>query len=341
MAKGGLIGLIVLLLLALPASAFKAGVFVDYPNGLEHDCVEIGDGARAKQILDESKFSAEYSYGGAFLDSIGGIANDFSTSRSWWFYHGRKESLALSDVGLADYGVSNDLGFVYFGYYKYGADFTPTESPEDVSFFDACPDEANSLTVLEVFVDTGDQSYLDTNDTIVYGTLGQKMILLVRLTNEVEIEGLDEAAYEITGTVKFTLAGENFEEDFDIGPDETETVAIPFDFPFDGSGSYRGFVYIDGADEFKSYSAAKRVLFGVGRQLATTTMQSTTTTATSIQATTIPSATTQSTTTIPASPITGEAVSEPSAGTGVIVAMCVLGALLLGLLVVLFVVIRK
>ena len=81
-----------------------------------------------------------------------------------------------SQEGITDYVIDDEQQFIYFGYYGYGEDFNPVDEPQDVTFFDACPSEANKLELREVYVDTGAE-YLDADNSIILGNKGDNMSL--------------------------------------------------------------------------------------------------------------------------------------------------------------------
>jgi len=240
-----------LLVVALPCvSAYKAGILVDSGSSLESDCVDVPEGSTAKDVLEKSGFSATYSYGGRFLDSINGQYNDFGNSRSWWFYYNEGDDTKLAEVGITDYKLWHNNSFVYFGYYNYDESFQPEASPEQVSFYDACPSMANWLVLSDIYIDIGESNYRAVNNSVIFVNPGTKLVLFVKLKNELYASQVDEKAATIEGVVRFALGDELLEEDFMLEPDESDTLTFEFILPYTEPGFYKGSVNIDGYDEY-------------------------------------------------------------------------------------------
>ncbi|MBW2988406.1 DUF4430 domain-containing protein [Candidatus Woesearchaeota archaeon] len=255
------LALIVLVLVVPVVYSERVGVFVEFPYGLESDCVDVPLGATAKEALEMSKFTAEYSYGGRFLDSINGLAGDYTEHISWWFYYNEGKATELSPVGITDYRIDGKGYFVYFGYYPYDESFMPKSSPKAVAFYDACP--VNMLILRDVYVETSEGIVELTNDSIILGKPGELMRLHVRLKNDILGEEFDGEDQEVHGEVTLRLKDGSYKGDFSIQPDETEEVTLEFEFPYMSAGHYRGFLNVKGYDRFNSYIFNRRLVFGV------------------------------------------------------------------------------
>ncbi len=263
MLRGLFIGICVLFLIVLPVSAYNIGIFVDSYGDVDYDCVEFSGEATAKEILERSKFNAEYSYGGLFLDSIDGTANNFNNGESWWLYYSDGRRINEAKVGVADLTISREERFVYFGFYEYDENFEVTSEPEEVPFYLACPEGAIALELTGVYTNVGDGDFLDVNDSITYAEPDQEVTLNIRLQSDAEDPELDEKDYDIEGTILFKIADEEFEEDFFLGIDEVDTFSFSFEFPYSEPGFYKGNIYVEGENEFESYEMDREILFGI------------------------------------------------------------------------------
>ncbi len=295
--------------LILPAAwAMKVGLFVESSGQLEHYCIKVDSGASAKNVIDASGLDTEYSYGGTFLDSIDGLANDYTNSKSWWIYYDTGNGMKESQVGISDLHFNNNLSIVYFGYYGYDASFSPTSSPQDVDFFTACPAELTELEFRNDYVETGGIVYTSLNKTVIPVEEGQIVGLAIRLKNQAEEDLSQNDTFDADGTASLSIDDMIETEDFSVYPGDTETVQINFSFPFSTPGYYRGNLAIDASNGYERYSFADKLTFYVrgASSIPTTTLTTTETTSTTAAQSTIAT----STTTAPAAP-TGNVVLEP------------------------------
>lgn len=128
---------LLLIILFIPEiRAIQTNVYVEFPNVLEGYCYNISPGLTAKQVLKFTNYSTRFKFSGGFLNSI----ENYSCNKDecWFFYYDEGDGMIFSDYGINQYKIEKNRTILYFGYYKYGKDFKPVNSPKDVSFNDTC-----------------------------------------------------------------------------------------------------------------------------------------------------------------------------------------------------------
>ncbi len=240
-------------------SAMKIGIVIDNPTGMLFDCVDLARGASAKEALDASKFQAEYSYGGGFIDSIDDLSNDFGNSKSWWFYHCYMDECELSNIGIKEYRINKENSFIVLGYYSYDENYEPLSELPELSFYDACPSAANRLELHNVKIELENHTLYDVNDSLIPVIPNESLKLIVKLENVV----YGNCGVPVNGNIEFRFDKVRKKQEFNINVDSGERYSLEFKIPELSPGNYRAMLYIEGADKYETYNFERDIYFHV------------------------------------------------------------------------------